>query len=223
VSGAPLTASWTSGDRTYQMFDGVVLVADGDRRTAALPIVAELAAAAPGAYRAAQLPPPGHRSAGRPPSDLEVLSLLTDPAIASTYLGTASPDSRRSATPAEVDRARTLFGDPLGSPVRMPDGHIRQPFAGAVLEHEPGSSRVRAAPVGRLARSADLLTPTARAGVPERPPPLLLDTGPREPTTVVPFVRSLGAALAAYFAVLATVLAVRPRRRRPADTAEAAA
>lgn len=223
LSGAPLTASWTSGGRTYQMFDGVVLVADGDRRTAALPIVEELAAAAPGAYRAAQLPPPGQRSAARPPSDFKVLSLLTDPAIAATYLGTGSAGSARSATPADVDRARALFGDPLGSPVRMPDGHIRQPFAGTVLEHAPGSSRVRAAPVGRLARSAGLLTPTARSGVPEPPPPLAPDIGPREPATVVPFVRSLGAALAAYVAVLATVLAVRPRRRRPAETAEAAA
>ena len=220
VAGIPLTAGWTSGGRSYQVFDGVVLVASGDRVTAALPIVEALAVAAPEAYRSAQLPPLRPALGGRPLSDPALVALLTDPAIRDAYLGANATDS---TTRQNVGRARTAFGIPLGPPIRMPDGQIRQPFAGAVLEHTPGSGQVRMAPVGRLARDAGLLTPPAAAVTPARPPVLTVGTGPREPTSVVPFVRSLGAAVGVYLSVLAAVLLVRQRRRRPADAIEVAA
>jgi hypothetical protein len=224
VAGAPLTASWTSGGRSYQMFDGAVLVAGGDRSMATLPIVEALAVAAPDAYRAAHLPPVKTTSGGqRPPSDRSVLSLLTDPAIKAAYLDAGSAGTVRRATRQALDRSASMLGKPLGPAVRMPDGQIRQAFAGTVLEHTSGSAEVRMAPVGRLAHDAGLLDPTAGAADPDTPPSLVRDTGPREASTVTPFLRSLAAALAVYLAVVAAMLLMRRHRRRSADAIEEAA
>jgi hypothetical protein len=224
VAGAPLTASWSGGGRSYQMFEGAVLVAGGDRSMATLPIVEALAVAAPEAYRAAQLPPPTLTSAGRrAPSDRKVLSLLTDPAIKAAYLGAGPPSAARRATRETLDRAAAVFGEPLGPAVRMPDGQMRQAFGGTVLERAPDSTTVRMAPVGRLAHDAGLLSPTAEAGATVTAPALPSDVGPREASTVMPFVRSLGAAIAVFIVVVAAVLLIGRRRRRTADRVKVAA
>jgi O-antigen/teichoic acid export membrane protein/4-amino-4-deoxy-L-arabinose transferase-like glycosyltransferase len=150
-----------------------------------LPVVAELTAT--DAYRAAQLPPLDQAERS-----------LSDPAIAAAYT-----------------RDRALLGDVLGPPAAMADGQIRQPFAGAVLEHAPGSAQVRMAPVGRLALDTGVVSPPAAARRPRAAPPLSIDTGPQEPSSVAPFLRSF--ATAAGIAPVTLLLLLRMRRRRAAD------
>jgi hypothetical protein len=218
VVGAPLTASYTSGGRTYQAFDGAVLVAGGNRAPTTLPIVDSLAVASPEAYKAAQLPPLTATPGTRPPSDRKVRSMLTDPAIAAAYLG-----GGRSATPSSLDRARSRFGNPLGPPVRMPDRHVRQPFTGVVLERSVDSADVRMAPVGKLAFDAGLLATATGTGRPETPPSLDAGSGVRQPATVKPFVVSLGVAAAVYVVLTAAVMVTRRRRGKTTEVFEVAA
>jgi hypothetical protein len=218
VAGPPLSASWTAGERSYQVFDGAVLVAGGDRATSTFPIVGALAVAVPDAYRKAHLPPVTQSPTTRPSPDGAVLAALTDPAIAAAYLGSPAP-----GTSAGLRRARALLGDPLGPPTRMPDGYVRQPFAGAVLEHSADSAEVRMAPLGRMALDAHLLLPTTRAATPAVPPRLTVGSSPPQPTTVKPFVRSLGVAVAVYAAFAVLSMFARRRRREPAGVFEMAA
>jgi hypothetical protein len=180
--------------------------------------VNSLAVASPDAYKAAQLPPLTATPGTRPPTDRKMRSMLTDPAIAATYLGAG-----RSATPALLGRARARFGYPLGPPVQMPDGNVRQPFTGVVLERPVDSADVRMAPVGKLAFDAGLLATTSGAGHPETPPSLNPSSGVRQPTTVKPFVVSLGVAAAVYVVLTATVMVMRRRRGKTTEALEVAA
>ncbi|MFC5993594.1 ArnT family glycosyltransferase [Pseudonocardia hispaniensis] len=171
VLGAPMSRSWTAAGTSYQVFTGAVLSLDATGRASALPIVADLATADPAGYRAAGLPPVG---GGRG---------LTDPAIAAAY---------------RQEPMRALLGAPVGPVTPMPDGTVRQAFAGGVLERAADSDRVRLAPLGRLALQAGLARPDREAVDPVAAPPLPSDLGPPQPTTVQPFVTALLAGLALY-------------------------
>jgi hypothetical protein len=213
VVGPPATSRWTEGGDVRQVFAGAVLAAAAERTGAAVPLVEELAARYPDAYRDASLPPvavPG--VADR--SDQQVRDLLTDPAIAASYLG-EPPDS---PTPGALERARYLLGDPIGPATEMPDGVVRQPFAGGVLEHDVGSTDVRLAPVGQLALDVGLVAPPEAARTAEPPPPLPEEVEPLEPSSAEPFVRTLGVLLTLYIGLftLGMVLArfVRTREAR---------
>jgi len=207
-TGPPVTASWTVGDRSYQVFDGAALSVGSDPAISALPIVRQLAAAAPQAYREAQLPPVTEPLGGGALSDAELRSRLTDPAIAATYLDTAA------------GTLRALLGDPIGPAVLMPDGKVRQAFAGAVLEHAASATQVRLAPLGALAIEAHVVLPPGDALRPAVPPSLTADLGPPLPTTVEPFVKSLGAAVAVYALVTTVVIQLHQRRRHPPEAAD---
>jgi O-antigen/teichoic acid export membrane protein len=207
VVGAPATGQWTEGSQAVQVFDGAVLTAEGPGLGAARPIVEELASRAPTAYRTAQLPPLT-QPAG---SDAETIALLTDPGITTAYLGSDRP------TPETLAAARARLGAPLGPVTEMPDGVVRQAFAGGVLEREPGAAQARLAPVGRLALDTGLLRPPDAALLAEPPPPLLVDEPEvPEPTTVEPFVRTLGVLLTGFVGVpvLAGVVLLWRERRR---------
>ncbi len=197
VVGAPVSGSWPSapGVRT-QIFTGAVLTATGDAPATALPVVPQLARTADAAYRAANLPPV---------TNADPATLLTDPAITAAYL--------RGGDPAQ---ARARLGDPVGPPTPMPDGAVRQAFAGGVLEHATGARDVRLAAIGPLVRQAKLLTPAAAAADPAAAPPLPIDYDVTEPTTVRPFVIALLAGLALYLALPVLVIELsRVLRRRP--------
>ena len=189
LTGPPLTSSWTAGGQGFQALRGAVLVANGREPASAEPIVAELASRDPAQYRGANLPPVTVSGVGQ--SLGPVVDLLSDPQIATAYLGVPTAD----ATPDAVERARARLGSPLGPPATMPDGFVRQPFAGGVLERDSASGAVRLAPVGALALTTGLVTPPEEAQTPTPPPPLLGDSGPDEPTSVRPFVLSLIASL----------------------------
>jgi hypothetical protein len=202
VVGAPVSGSWTTtpGVR-LQVFTGAVLTAAAGRTATALPVVPQLARVADAAYRAAGLPPvtadPGAGQSG---------DLLTDKAIADAYL--------RGGDRAQ---AGVRLGDPIGPPTTMPDGYVRQAFAGGVLEHPTGSDAVRLAAIAPLVLKAGLVTPDTAAASPLAAPPLPADVEPGQPTTVRPFVAALLAGLALYVAlpVLATEFARLLRRPRP--------
>lgn len=197
VVGAPVSGSFpTAPGVSAQIFTGAVLTSTGGAPATALPVVPQLARSADPAYRAANLPPV---TADDP------ATLLTDPAITTAYL--------RGGDPAQ---ARGRLGDPVGPPATMPDGKVRQAFAGGVLEHSPDGVDVRLAAIGGLVRQAGLVTPSAAAADPVSAPPLATDVQPGQPTTVRPFVTALLAGLAFYVAlpVLAIEL-VQMLRRRP--------
>jgi O-antigen/teichoic acid export membrane protein len=213
VVGPPATSRWTEGGDVRQVFAGAVLAAAAERTGAAVPLVEELAARYPDAYRDASLPPvSGTGVADR--SDQQVRDLLTDPAIAAAYLG----EPPESPTPGALERARYLLGDPIGPATEMPDGVVRQPFAGGVLEHDVGSTDVRLAPVGQLALDVGLVAPPEAARTAEPPPPLPEEVEPLEPSSAEPFVRTLGILLTLYIGLftLGIVLArfVRTREAR---------
>ena len=196
VIGPPVSGSWPTapGART-QIFTGAVLSATGDAPATALPVVPQLARSADAAYRAANLPP----VTGADPA-----TLLTDPAITAAYL-----------RGGDAVQARARLGDPVGPPTTMPDGTVRQAFAGGVLEHATGAAAVRLAAIGPLVRQANLVTPSAAAANPVAAPPLATDYDVTQPTTVRPFVLALLAGLALYLAlpVLAIEFARLLRRR----------
>ena len=213
ILGDPLSRVYVSGPSgREQLFDGVVLMAKpGTYATPrALPIVARLASDAPAAYRRAGLPPTGSAA-----SDAQRRRWLTNPAIARAYLGGQQDDAASYA--AAVRR----YGKPLGPPAVLPGGEIGQAFADAVLEVPRNGGSVHAAAVVPTVLAAGLLRVPAVARGTQPPPPLPDPSpeGPPEPTTVVPFVLSLGAALLAYGGVIATV-ARRQRRRRRAPAVE---
>jgi hypothetical protein len=189
MTGPPLSSSWTADGYGFQVLRGAVLTVEGQSPASTQAIVAELAARHPAQYRGAGLPPITVSGAGAPAA--QVLGLMSDPAIAIAYLGVPAPDAAADM----VKRARDRLGSPLGPPATMPDGFVRQPFAGGVLERDPATGAVRLAPVGALALTTGLVSPPEEARIPIPPPPLLGDSGPDEPTSVRPFVLSLIAAL----------------------------
>jgi hypothetical protein len=209
VVGDPLSRVTTPGrSGREQFFDGVVLAvgrhAGADATPRALPIVSRLASGAPAAYRRAGLPPvvSGASAAQR-------RRWLTNPAIALAYLGGEKDDAASYA--AAVRR----YGKPLGPPAVLPDGQVGQAFADTVLEAPEKGGSVHAAAVIPTALAAGVLRLAAAARGTQPPPPLPNPSpeGPAQPTTVLPFVLSLGAALVAYGGVIAA-LARRQRRRR---------
>jgi hypothetical protein len=189
VVGAPVSGSFpTAPGVTAQIFTGAVLTSTGGGPVTVLPVVRQLARSAADAYNAANLPPV---TADGP------AGLLTDPAIA------AAP-------------VRARLGDPVGPPATMPDGKVRQPFAGGVLEHAQGAADVRLAAIGPLVRQAGVVTPSAAATNPAAAPPLTTDIQPGQPTTVRPFVTALLAGLALYVALpLLVIEFIWLLRRRP--------
>jgi O-antigen/teichoic acid export membrane protein len=204
VLGDPLSQPADSGrSGREQFFDGMVLAVSPSGRPAVrpLPIVATLAKDSPAAYRRALLPPVySHASAA------ERRGWLANPAITHAYLG-GKPMTQRSYA-AAVQR----YGEPLGPPVALPGNGISQAFADVVLEAPGRGGSVHAAAVTPIALAAGLLRVPAQARVPRSPPPLPnpFPPGPTQPTSVAPFVATLGAALLLY----AGAVAVLARRRR---------
>jgi O-antigen/teichoic acid export membrane protein len=208
AAGPPVTARWTTDGTSRQVFDGAVLAAAAGQPVAAAPIVPQLSSTAPGVYRAAQLPPVTQPPGRIRPSDNQVRARLTDPPIAAAYLGTAGPGS----APGPIGRARDLLGDPIGPPTLMPDGWIRQAFAGAVLERASSSTDVRFASLGPLAIRAGLVVPPGTAAAPVVPPSPLPEPLPPRPGTLEPFLQNLSVALA-FWLVVTALMNVRRRRR----------
>jgi hypothetical protein len=211
VVGPPTTGRWAEGGEIRQAFAGVVMAASAERAGATVPIVGDLATRYPDAYRDALLPPVTESGSGGR-SDQQVRDLLADPAIAAEYLG----EPPGSPTQGALERARYQLGDPIGPPTEMPDGVVRQPFAGGVLERDAGSTDVRSAPVGQLAFDVGLVVPPETARAAEPPPELPEEVEPLEPSSAQPFVWSLGVLLTLYIGLPALVIAlaglVRNRR-----------
>lgn len=208
VVGPPVTGHWTEGDDVRQVFAGAVLTASGPQLGTTVPVVEDLATKASAAYRAAQLPPLTERGG----SDDDGRSLLTDPALTAAYLG------GEEASPSALAAARQRLGAPLGPPTEMPDGVVRQAFAGGVLERPADGGETRLAPVGQLALDAGLVRPPAPAQLAEPPPPLPAgDSEQPQPSDVQPFVRSLGVLLSLFVGLSASgtavVLLLRRRHR----------
>ena len=216
--GDPLSQPAHSGPSGHeQLFDGVVLA---DRPTTgvavrALPIVKMLAKDSPAVYRKAGLPPVLPSTTGTAGRDL-----LTNRAIARAYLGGDVNSSGRYA--AAVRR----YGVPLGPPSALRGGGIGQAFADIVLEVPGNGGSVHAVTVTPYALAAGLMRVPARARDLQSPPPLppdeygsFISSGglpPAEPTSVEPFVLTLGCALLLYGVVVATLARRQSRRRRTA-------
>jgi 4-amino-4-deoxy-L-arabinose transferase-like glycosyltransferase len=207
VLGAPLTSSWSAAGASYQAFTGAVLAIPAGGRASALPVVQTFSSVEARAYTDAGLPPVTTPLGAPQPDDGKVSARLTDPAIAAAYL-----------QGGPVAAARERLGDPVGPVTTMPDGVVRQAFAGGVLEHPEGSDRARLAPLAQLLLDTGAVKPDAQASTVVAAPPLASELGPGRPTTVQPFVTSLLAGLALYTAipVLLTEAARMARgRRRP--------
>jgi hypothetical protein len=207
VLGPPRSMAFRTGSvTTEQVFDGGVLVAprpgSSTPQPAMLPVVADLAIRAPARYAAAHLPP----ILVAVPAAIRT-AWLTDPIIRRAYLGS----SRLSA--ASIARGRRKFGAPLGPPHRVGDNVVAQPFAGTVLEHTLGSDDVHSADIASLLESSGIVVVPRAArrqlSPPALPPSIPLTTA--QPTTVVPFLLTLGGALGGY----AVIVFVLWRRRRP--------
>jgi len=206
IVGPPVTKSWTQDGRSVQVFRGAVLTSGGPA-AAAQPVVATLASTRAAAYTAANLPPVTAGPGAAPRATAEVLAQVTDPAIRAAYLGTTAGNP----TPEVVERARTLFGDPIGPATRMGDGVLRQAFANGVFERTGQVAHL--AGIGRLVIDAGIVAPPQVATTPDPSPPLVDDQDPDKPTTITPFVNDLLAALAVWAGVTA-VLHVGTRGRR---------
>ncbi len=115
--------------------------------------------------------------------------------------------------------ARRLLGDPVGPATPMPDGQVRQAFAGGVLERPADGTRVRLADLGRLALDTGLVAPPESARRPVPPPPLPDGLPPAQPSAVRPFVTALAVAGAGHALLLTVVLLGGRGRRRPAAPA----
>ena len=203
--GDPLSRVTAAGRGRYeQLVAGVVLAAGPTtgRPARALPVVAMLAERAPAAYRRAGLPPARLRA-----SAAERRRWLTNPSIRRAYL-----DGQRDS-PRGYAAAVRRFGEPLGPPAALPGGRVGQAFADVVLEVPRGGGSARAAAVTPAALTARALTVPRRALAPQAPPALpdLFPPGPAQPTSALPFVFDLGAALFVY-----GYLVVRRRRRAAA-------
>jgi 4-amino-4-deoxy-L-arabinose transferase-like glycosyltransferase len=129
-----------------------------------------------------------------------------DPAGVPPITGAALNDKAIAAA------ADPRLGEPLGPATTM-GGQVRQAFAGAVLERDAGSDRVRLAPIGPALLDAGLVKAPAAARQVDTPPPLPVETQPAQPTTVEPFFWTLIGAVGAYI-VLAGLLV---GRRKPPD------
>ena len=206
--GAPLSQVTGLGKGGHeQLFDGAVLANRSTTSSAvqALPIVAMLAARSPATYRQAGFPA---IVSGSTPAQRR--DWLTNPAITRIYLGGEVNTSRTYA--AAVRR----YGQPLGPPVALLGGGVSQPFADVILEVVPGKGGgVRAAAVTQDALGAGVLRVSAQARDPQPPPPLPNPTplGHPEPTSVAPFVLTLGAALLLYGFVIAMLTSWQRRRQ----------
>ena len=175
-----------------------------------LPVVAALAVRAPARYAAAHLPPV---VVARPTAVRT--AWLTDPGIRRAYLGS----SRLSS--AAIARGLKNFGAPLGPAQSVGDDLVAQPFAGAVLEHKRGSDDVHAADIASLLQSTGIVVVPRAARRLASPPALPPTTPPTtaQPTTVVPFLLTLGGALGAYALIVFWLW----RRRRPGGVRSAVA
>jgi hypothetical protein len=195
-----------------QLFDGVVLAEQPTTGLAvrALPIVAMLAQHSPAIYRQAGLPPVLSRATAAERRDL-----LTNPAIARAYL---HGDVNGTA---DYEAAVRRYGEPLGPPSALPGGGVGQAFADIVLELPARGGTARAATVTPAALAAGLVSLPTWARDPQPPPPLPdpFPLGPAQPTSVEPFVLTLGAALLLYGGAVAA-LARRQRRRQRASAGE---
>ncbi|MCW0211863.1 MAG: hypothetical protein OJJ54_00725 [Pseudonocardia sp.] len=214
VLGAPLTSSWTAAGTRYQAFTGAILTIDDGGRASALPVVQTFSETEAKAYTDAGLPPVTMRLGAPRQADREVQAQLTDPAITAAYL-----------QGGPLAAARERLGDPVGPVTEMPDGTVRQAFAGGVLEHAQGAQRARLAPLSQLLLDAGTIKPDTQASTTIAAPPLASDLGPGQPTTVQPFVTALLAGLALYIGLPVLLLEVvrllrnhrrpPPRRRQP--------
>lgn len=214
--GAPLSTVWATGGQTYQAFDTAVLTnsagqSGGSSAVHPMSVVATLSSTAPAIYRQYDFPPilygPGNEGSV---SATELLRLLNDAPIARVYLGVDAA----GATAADVQRAQQLFGSPLGPATKMPDGQIRQAFPGVILTRPADGGPVRLAAVGRAAVQAQVVTLPASAKIAATRPVTDAPTVVRRPTSVLPFVRSAGAALFGYALVVALIAVLRRRRRQ---------
>lgn len=210
VIGNPLSRVSPSSNGDYeQLFNGAVLVSQPNTASSVqpLPIVALLESRSPAVYKAAKFPPivSGATAATR-------RSWLTNEAITSAYLGGDSNNSRTYA--AAVQR----FGLPLGPPLVLPGGKVSQAFADVILETSPGQGGVRAAAVTQKALAAGILRVSAMVRKPQTPPSLQnpLALGPPQPTSIKPFVLTLGVGLLVFGFVVGIVLS----RRRHAGSTE---
>ncbi|MFL5955285.1 MAG: polysaccharide biosynthesis C-terminal domain-containing protein [Gaiellaceae bacterium] len=167
------------------------------RRT--LPVVQMLARRRPALVRKTALPFPTVAPAADWAKGRE---LLRDRSIAAFYLG------GRHALSGRWPAALRRYGSPLGPPRRMPDGMIRQPFEGVILERSPGSTHVRFASIGPLVKAANLVPAAAR-----RPLPVPhLDVGPprvHAASGIASFVVLAGGVLALLALVLLAYLLAR--------------
>jgi O-antigen/teichoic acid export membrane protein len=204
--GDPLSQPVGSGGGGHeQLFDGAVLAVSPSASPAVrtLPIVAMLAKDSPAAYRRALLPPVRFHA-----TSAERRHWLTNPAIRHAYLD-GEPMTQRSYA-AAIQR----YGEPLGPPAALPGAGVGQAFAGIVLEVPGQGGIAHAATVTPVALTAGVLGVPAQARVPRPPPPLPdpFPAGRPEPTSVKPFVLTLGAALILYGGVVAAL--ARQRRGR---------
>ena len=210
--GDPLGQPATVSGRHEQLFDGAVLAtsAHGGSSVQAVPIVATLASKSPAVYKKAGLP--GVVSGANAAT---MRSWLTNSAITRAYLG------GRANTQSAYDAAVERYGEPLGPPATLAGGTVGQAFADVVLEVSPGQGAVvHAAPVTQDVLTAKLLSlPSAAQALQAGPSlgPNPLSPPPAGPTTVEPFVLTLGAAIAVFG--LGVLILARRRRRRglPAD------
>lgn len=210
--GDPLGQPVTVSGRYEQLFDGAVLAtsAHGGSSVQAVPIVATLASKSPTVYQKAGLPGvvSGASTATR-------RSWLTNSAITRAYLG------GRANTQSAYDAAVERYGEPLGAPATLAGGTVGQAFADVILEVSPGrGSIVHAAPVTQDVLNAKLLSlpsaaRTLQAGPSLGPNPLT--PPPAGPTTVEPFVLTLGGAIAVFGLVVLTLARRRRRRGLPAE------
>jgi hypothetical protein len=211
VVGGPLSRVTGSNQGGYeQFFDGVVLAdqSASGLSVQALPIVAIMAEKFPAAYRQAGFP----AFAQHPTATPERRAWLTNPVITRAYLN--GEENSPGAYAAAVQR----YGQPLGPPSALPGGGASQPFANVILEAPSRYGSVHAVPITSAALAAGVLKVPTRAREPQAPPPAPALPGtwslPAEPTSVEPFVLTLGAAVALYGIVVATLVAATRARRR---------
>jgi hypothetical protein len=212
VIGRPLSqvTAYQHGSRE-QLFDGAVLTTSSGSGPVvhALPLVAMLARSRRPAYQRAALPPVVARATAA-----ERRGWLTNPSITRAYLD--GPTNSRASYAAAVRR----YGKPLGPPSVIPGGQIGQAFADVILQVPRNGGAVHAASITARALAAGLIRVPAAARHPQQPPPLPdpPPLGNPQPTSVKPFVFSLGAALP-LFGTVVGMLASRRRRHQPLEAA----
>jgi hypothetical protein len=211
--GDPLGQSVMVSGGHEQLFDGAVLAtsAHGGSTVQAVPIVATLASKSPAMYRKAGLPAVVVSGA----SAATKRSWLTNSAIARAYLGGGANTQR--AYDAAVER----YGEPLGPPATLAGGTVGQAFADVVLEVSNGrGSIVHAAPVTQDVLNAKLLSLPSAARALQAGPSLggnPLTPPPTGPTSVKPFVLTLGGAIVVFGLIVLTLARRRRRRGLPAE------